>query len=183
MNLLPATEKDLLKENLKAKVLILGLGLMSVVFVLGFIMLLPSYFLARGNFYKISSENELSAAVNKGESLEQILNLPQEIKNKMEILQFLNFDFSASTLIGKVAGEASSEIKLISFSLARNQNFKEKQGLVITVSGLSANRDALVNFLDSLKKSNLFSEVEMPVSSLTKEKNLPFNINLFIENA
>lgn len=183
MNLLPGTEKDLLKEKLKTKILALGLWLVSAAFVLGSIMLLPAYFLARGNFYKISSENFSSSVVNKEESLEQILNLPEEIKNKLQILNFLNQDFSASTLIGKVANEKSSEIKINSFSLARNQSFKEKQGLVVTISGFSASRDALVAFSDALKKLNLFSEVEMPVSSLTKEKNLPFTINLFIENA
>ena len=48
----------------------------------------------------------------------------------------------------------------------------------LTIQGISATRESLVLFVKSLKKSETFKVVDLPVSNLTKDKNIDFVINL-----
>jgi hypothetical protein len=181
MNLLPNTEKEALKKNLKLRFLILALSLLSISFLLGLIMILPSYFLALGNFSKISSENSLSTLKND-DSVKMILNLPQEIDSKLKLLQSNGKAVSVTNTVSNIIKYLPAGVKLNSVSFAKNQNYKDKDGTVVMVSGIASDRDSLVSFASSLRESGLFSDVEVPVSSLTKGRNLPFSMNIFIGN-
>jgi hypothetical protein len=181
MNLLPNKEKETLKKNLKLRFLILALFLLSISFLLGLIMLLPSYFLALGNLSKISLENSLSTLKND-DTVKTILNLPQEINSKLKLLQANSKSVSVTDTVSKIIKYLPAGVKLNSVSFAKNQNYKDKDGTVVMVSGVALSRDSLVLFASSLKESGLFSDVEVPVSSLTKDRNLPFSMNIFIGN-
>jgi len=69
-----------------------------------------------------------------------------------------------------------------SITFSRNEAYKEKNGILVLVSGTSVDRNSLISFSNSLEQSKDFTFVDVPVSSLTKDKNLPFSINIFIEN-
>jgi len=181
MNLLPNTEKEALKRGLKLRSLILSSLLLSVSFLIGLIMLFPSYFLTLGNFSKIAPENYLSG-VKSDNSTKTVLNLPEEIDSKLKFLQSNNGSVSAADSISKIIKYLPTKVTLNSVSFAKNQNYKEKNGVIILISGMALDRDSLVSFSTLLKESNSFSAVEMPVSSLTKDKNLPFSMNIFIED-
>ena len=73
-------------------------------------------------------------------------------------------------------------MRLNSISLSKNQTSKEKGSTTVLISGVASNRDSLVTFSTLLKESKLFADVLVPVSSLTKDKNLPFSMNISIEN-
>ena len=53
----------------------------------------------------------------------------------------------------------------------------------IKLEGLAKNRNDLVDFKELLKQSELFSEVEMPISNLTSQKNINFQINLILASS
>jgi hypothetical protein len=181
MNLLPNTEKDALRQSLKLRSLVLLLFLMSVSFFLGFIVLVPSYFLALGNYNKISSENYLSTV--KDENLvKTILNLPQEIDSKLKVMQSINNNISVADSIFEIIKYLPSKVNIHSISLSKNQSYDGKTGEAIVVSGVASSRESLVLFSNSLKASSLFADVVVPVSSLTKNKDLPFSISIFIKN-
>lgn len=181
MNLLPNTEKKALKKGLKLRFMLAALFLLSVSFLVGFIMLLPSYFLTLVNFSEIMPENFALKAKNDG-SIEKILNLPVEIDSKLKIFQLNVNGVSPTDSFSKIIGYLPEKVKLNSVLFARNQIYKEKNGIVILISGMALDRDSLVSFSTHLKESNLFSAIEVPVFSLTKERNLPFSMNIFIEN-
>lgn len=181
MNLLPNKEKEDLKKGLKLRSLILTSFLLAASFLIGFVMLLPSYFLALGNFSKVTPENYLSRAKNEN-SAENILNLPQEIDSKLKFLQLNNDSKSAVDSIFQIIKYLPAGVELDSISFTRNESYKDKKGIVILISGIALDRDALVSFSTLLKESKLFSSVDVPVSNLTREKNLPFSMNIFIEN-
>jgi len=181
MNLLPITEKENLKKSLRQRFLILASFLLSASLFFGFIMLLPSYFLTLGNFSKISSENSLST-LGSEDSVKIIMDLPQEINSKLNFLQSNNNNVPITDIILKIIKYLPTGVKLNSISFSKNQSFKGKSGATIIVSGIAFDRDSLVSFSASLKESGTFSNVEVPVSSLTKDRNLPFSVNIFIEN-
>jgi hypothetical protein len=180
MNLLPNTEKEALKKGLKLRSFILASFIITAVFVSGLVMLLPSYFLALGNLYKDTTD--YSSGMESSTSTKQFLDLPKEIDSKLKLLQFSNNSVSVTDSISKIIDHLPANIKLNSISFVRDQTYKEKIGVIILTSGIAAERDSLVSYVNLLKESNFFSAVDMPVSSLTKNKNLPFSMSIFIEN-
>jgi hypothetical protein len=181
MNLLPKTEKEALKKGLKLRFAVLAMFLLSLSFLVGFIMLLPSYFMVFGYFSKETSGNYFSGSKND-DSVKEILNLPSEISLKLSFFQSNMKDISVADYFSKIVGHLPQEVHLNSILLSRNQNYNKKVGTVILVSGMAADRESLVSFSTLLKKSNSFSAVDVPVSSLTKNKDLPFSMSIFIEN-
>lgn len=181
MNLLPGTEKENLKKGLRLRLLVLVSFLITASLILGVIMLLPSYFLASGNLSRIVLENNSSQIESEG-SVEEILNLPEEVSAKLKFLQLSNANLSAIGPVSEVIKYLPARVEVNSISFSRNQSFKEKSGIIISVSGIAADRDSLVSFSAALKESGKFSSVEMPVSSLTKDRNLPFSMSIFIES-
>jgi Tfp pilus assembly protein PilN len=180
MNLLPITEKESLKKGFKLRSVILASLILVCVFVLGIAMLLPSYFLAMGNLSKDSSG--YTSGMENSTSTKELLVLPQEIDMKVKQLQASNSNVFVSDCFAKIIKPLPLGVRLDSISFSRGQSYKEKTGVIVLVSGVATDRDSLVSYVTLLKENSSFSNVDMPVSSLAKNKNLPFSINIFIEN-
>jgi len=182
MNLLPKTEKEKLKKGLKYRLLVIISFLVSAAFFAGFIMLLPSYFLTLGYFSKDAPASPYWGEESEDEAKE-ILNLPDEIDLKLKFFQSKIQSASAVDHIYKIIDFLPEEVTLNSVSFSRKAvDFKDKSGIPILISGVAFDRNSLVSFSTELGDSDLFSSVEVPVSSLTKDRNLPFSINLLIKN-
>ena len=180
MNLLPNAEKDLLKKGLKLRSVALTLILVAAAFISGLVMLLPSYFLTRDHFSSAVSSQD-SQKIQEAEMTED-QKLPEEIESKMKFLQSHVATKSAMVSISKALEVLPSKVTIHSISFIRSQTYKGKVGTVIQLSGSSLDREALVSFSTILKDSKQFTSVDMPVSNLTKEKDLPFSVTLFISN-
>lgn len=181
MNLLPKTEKDNIKKGLKRRFAIVSMILLSAASLIGLVMFLPSYFLASSYLSKDASGGYLSESKDS-DSVKEIMNLPIEIKSKLIFFQSNTDSISVADILSKIVSFLPKGVKLYSMSFSNNQNYNEKKGTLILISGISSDRDSLINFSSLLEKSDLFSIVEVPVSSLTKERDLPFSMNIFIEN-
>lgn len=180
MNLLPKTEKEILKNGLRFRFIIASTYLLFFSLLLGFIALLPTYFLMRGSLF-ISGNKNLTK--NLDENLtKEILDLPIKIDSRLKFLQSNLTNLSVIDVFYKITSSLPEKIILNSISFSKNKEYKEKNGTHILISGNATNRDSLISFSTKLKESNYFSLVDIPVSSFTKEKDLPFSLNLFIEN-
>lgn len=180
MNLLPNIEKDIIKKGLKTRSIIVGLILLSLTFIAGIILLLPVYFLAYGQFATISTLNVPSA--DDDATLKNILNLPAEIDAKLKLFQSNINNTSSVEFVSSIVKFLPKGVSLDSLSIERNKKYQSKTGTIILVGGTASERDLLVSFLKALEESGSFSSVDVPISSLTKEKNLPFSMTIFIEN-
>lgn len=181
MNLLPITEKEAIKKGLKRRFIIMTSLLLAISFWVGVIMLVPSYFLVLGNISKIEINNSSIDIKNNGE-VEEMLNLPMEINSKLKFMQDVAANQSSIEIFNKVIGLVPENVFIDSITFSRNGIHKGEKGLLMSMSGQAADRNSLVLFSTSLEKSKHFSLVDVPVSSLTKDKNLPFSINIFIKN-
>jgi len=178
MNLLTDTEKENLKKGLNTRFAIISLFLISLSFLIGVIMLVPSYLLTKEHL----SIAGVSKSPEADENLSrEIANLPAEINPKLEIFRSHLKDFGTVDTISKIIMFLPESVTINSLSLSRDQNQKEMKGVSVLISGIANDRDSLVSFSSSLKGSGYFSSVEIPVSNLTKEKNVPFSINIFID--
>ncbi|KKR28235.1 MAG: hypothetical protein UT61_C0054G0007 [Candidatus Woesebacteria bacterium GW2011_GWA1_39_8] len=179
MNLLPNTEKDILKKGLKRRFAVVINILLAASFLIGVAMLLPAYFLTREHLVFINSFNS-GAETKDEESIKEILDLPKEIEVKLKFFESNIANRSGMSSLSKVISYLPEKVALDSIVFSRSQGEKVKKGVNVVISGIAADRDSLVSFGAALKSSDAFSAVEMPVGSLTKEKNLPFSINIFM---
>lgn len=179
INMLPKTEKDDLKKGLKLRFVIMASLLSAGAFLIGFVMLVPSYLLSSG-YFGGSASDDLSRS-NEDESIKELLSLPVEIDAKLGFFRSSVKNISVADYLSRIVEALPPGVKLKSLSFSRSQNFEDKIGTLISVSGQAANRDSLISFSNSLRSLGLFSAVEVPVSSLTKDRDLPFSIDIFIE--
>jgi len=180
MNLLPKTEKEILKKGLKLRFIIVALFLFSASILVGFIMFLPSYFLASGFFYKAPVGGYFLDPQN-ADSVKEILDLPNNINSKLSFFQSNIINISLADYFSKIVGCLPTGVRLNSILFSKDEANKKNSGTIV-VSGVAIDRDSLISFSVLLKKTNLFSDVVIPVSSLTKDKDLPFSMNIFIKN-
>lgn len=180
MNLLPKEEKEILKNGFKMRFFIIGNIFFIVAFLVGTATLLPSFILAQDRLALISTLN----STNKNEdenSVKDILRVPKEIELKLKFIQSNSKSVSLIQTLNSVFSNMPKAIKIDSLSFNRQgENTKEK--ITIIISGIAGDRNSLVEFESVLKNNNLFKNVEVPVSSLAKDKDLPFSINLIILN-
>ena len=182
MNLLPQTEKENLKKGLKYRFLVVLMFLVGSVFFIGFVMLLPSYFLTSGYFYKETPRTPYLGTENE-EIVKEILNFPEEIDFKLKFLESNTRNISAVNSIYKIIDFLPEKVTLNSISFIRKKvDSREGGDMSFLIAGTAFDRASLVSFSTLLEESNLFSSVDVPVSSLTKDRNLPFSINLIIKN-
>ena len=178
MNLLPSTEKYNLKKGLRLRFFIIAGLLLTVSFFLAPVMLFPSFFLAREHL----SLANLLVDQNDSEDEEftkNILELPEEINSKLLIFQSRITDKGMAELLSVIISNLPLKVKLNSISFTKNQSDKGKKGVTFVITGIALDRDALVSYGAALRESKSFSSVDVPVSSLTKEKDLPFSMNIF----
>lgn len=177
MNLLGDTEKNDLKKGIKLRLLIVALTLTAIAFLVGLVMLLPSYFLLRGHFSETNKDQVII-----GDSINELLNIPKEIESKLEFFESNNANISTVDVVEKVVEKSGGGVKINSISVNRNDKYQDKNGIRVLISGTATTRESLLSFGNALKDADYFYSVDVPVSSFTKDRNLPFSINLFVEN-
>ena len=67
-----------------------------------------------------------------------------------------------------------------SVSFTRGESSNGQIGARMFISGIAPTRKSLIDFSKSLNDTKAFASVDVPVSNLTKEKNVPFSVTLFI---
>lgn len=172
MNILPDINKKDLKRGLRTRFVVVALIILSASFIVGTVLLVPAYVLTRdamGN----QGENFTPEDLNE----QEILKLPQEIKTKLWFYQAHVESSSFVETLSKILNYKPAEVSLHAFSYTKG----DTGGTNISMAGIAKSRSSLVTFESALSGSGEFSSVSLPVSSLTKERNLPFSLDIFIE--
>lgn len=180
MNLLSVNEKNNLQKGLRFRYLVILNILVTASFLLGTAVLIPAYVLIRNDLSFATSNSSVKLV---GETVVQdLLKVPNEIETKLKLIQSNLAEQRTVRSISLVVDLLPEKVSLESISFSRKNADKYKKGVVLSVFGIASDRESLVLFANALRDSKRFSSVDVPVSSLTKDKNLPFTINLFIAN-
>lgn len=168
INLLPKERKNNLKWK-KFNLFLLKNGLIFVLATVVFLVFLISNLFIL-NIYKKINQDEIKKEESSG--LNKTINeAKKEIDEKhMETEEFLKV-FSKGDSYWVYLDE-------INQSLPEEVYFKElnldKENLEI--KGWSETRNDLLKFEESLKQKEIFKEIEMPISNLTSQENINFEI-------
>ena len=171
-NLLPEEYKKKLKVEYNIRLAITGLLFGFFIILIANAFLLPSYLLSK--IKEIEIENRLANISSKTpDKTNTELNVVlQNTKKQLTVLNSIdNVSFVESlkkVLARKVPG-------IIINNLSVNEIGSVWK---IAVSGIASNRDVLISFKTSLESEKSFNGVDLPVSNLAKNKDIPFTITV-----
>jgi len=175
INLLPPIEKQRIRREFTLRVVIVYLFFVSVAVVIGVILLLPSYFFA--DIIKKNAESEILILKNSSENTkrEEINNQLSITKERLSAITEQEPRISFYKMVEKVADYADRSISIDTISYIRATDGGNSN---LQLAGLAATRDDLLSFTKFLEDDDLFNEVILPVSSLAKDRDIKFNIQI-----
>jgi len=176
-NLLPESNKKKIKIEYTLRVVGVALIFLAITLFFISVSLIPSYFL---------SENKTEIVEERIESLKSYIKKRQEsganrilfdTNEKLFVLD-KSEDLKISKLIKSIVDEKNSSI-LITAIILRDVGEENKS---IFINGDAASRDDLLSFRESIESTDLFSEVNLPISNLAKNKDINFNLEIKLRN-
>ena len=171
VNLLP---KDTQRSLVTRYYLRLGTTLeivLSVVFFIGAVLLIPSYFASQAS---ADSYERYRDALEGAVGLKERSYVSDSISRLAERVRVMsdygNSEFTAS-LIDALGNNLSAGISVTDISFTRSDD-----GATVSLGGTAGTREDLLVFVESLKESSAFSQVTLPVAQLVVEEDVSFSI-------
>ncbi|KKQ82938.1 MAG: hypothetical protein UT07_C0014G0014 [Parcubacteria group bacterium GW2011_GWB1_38_8] len=169
--LLTEEERNKVVHEYNMRRAIVILYALILIFVVGIIGLLPSYVLSNARQTEILERTRIiDKSILKGDEPELQKWLTQ-INNKLEVLSPKLDTDRPSDFIEKMLEQKISGIFIDSISWTNSEGKRE-----LSVSGTALNRQTLVTFKDSINDSGYFSSVTLPISNLTQDTDINFQI-------
>jgi hypothetical protein len=172
INLIPAeAKKHLLKEYWIRSVTV-WFFLWTFALLLGATLLAPSYVLLslQINAYGDSAQK----ADEKNANFEAVA---KDLKRASEIAAFVSERFerpSMTEYLTLLKNLESADVSVARMSLNRNGDSVEE----ISVSGVADSRQALADFRNRMLASEQIESVDLPISNLAKDKEIPFELTI-----
>jgi len=170
MNFLPEENKIIIKKEYFRRIsLILGLFflfliLTSTLFLFSILILLKDQ---QESFRRQLEFSEERLAKNEARD---ILPLIKDLNDKIFLLQSSQKNaVEKSAIIKNILSRKPEKITIKGFLFDKNK---------ISIQGFSDTRDNMLGFINSLKEEQTFKKVELPISSLLKERDIEFSLNI-----
>lgn len=175
INLIPqAAKKSLLTEYWIRTVTVWFLT-WGVVLIAGVAVMLPSFLLLQ---FQVNAYEESAAnADKKNADFESLTDELKKASNQAKVMsEQLTFEKS-STYVALIRGFESSAISIT------NIGFTREEGVVtpLRVSGIASDRQALAAFREGLLASPQVAGVDLPISNLAKDKQIPFEMQIEVK--
>ncbi len=154
------------------RLVVIALIFVSLFFIIGCALLFPSYISLKSE--KISYEADLTSLTNQ-----------VEIKDKEGLTATMNAIQSNLSLakpdetmiyraVGMLLDNVTNDISISSINYTRG----DKSQSSLNIQGIAKDRTSLITFSNNLKKELMFEKVDLPVSNLAKQIDVPFNMTL-----
>jgi len=177
-NLLPNHSKKIISKDyiLRRYAVILGVVVFVQIWLIVFLLpsLVTSYFKNKDLSYQVESMKESNVAKDAGFISDMIVST----NNKLSLYEN---DFNYPQIVPIIKDVLSYKSQSISFTDFMYE-FTGSSSATISLRGRAMTRESLVSFVRNLEASNLFKEVDLPVSNLAKDKDIDFTVNLYFEN-
>lgn len=171
---------NLLPNNLKEKVRSeYYLRLFVVIFVSVFlIQIFFLIFLSPTWFVSLNKEQEIvlqSEKANTSSLDQKVETTNKQIKSINKKLEIINSRLEYPRAIPVIDDILSRKTESITIKELMYETSDKKSGKV-TLKGTSDTRDSLVSFVKDLEESDILEQVDLPISNLTKDKNIEFSL-------
>jgi hypothetical protein len=174
INLLPDSQKVLIRKEYRLRVLVVTLLFMLSTIVLTGLLLLPSYLLV---FYKTKTAEKSVASVQAAEDAKEYSERLQAAKQAAAMIKPENKVIAPTDIIALVIKHKSKPISITSITYQR----KEENKLVVRVEGKAGTRQDLVKFKDGIESDPFVQMVDLPVSSFAQNTNIEFSLHISLK--
>ncbi len=173
--LLPEAAKEIVGREYSGRRAALSLLVLIVVLIIGVVGLFPAYIGAKAKRIEIEERVKVSGNSAISTENENFKSWLKNINMKLELLS-PSLTQDASEAVALAIGAKPSGVRIATL------NWRVEEGsAVLLVSGVSDNRQALLDFENNLNDSGYFAQVSLPLSSLAKGSDIPFQVNLRID--
>lgn len=171
-NLLPKQEKEAIRREYRLRLAVVILWFSFATFVIASLLLLPSFFLSAQKEKAAQARFETLA---KSVARQETAGLGEVLLAAQSQLELLSREPPRSflyELLIKIVSSKSAKISLESMTIRDAAPGKR----IIHLTGVARDRGALLAFSRALESNTLFEQVELPISNLAKESEIPFSI-------
>lgn len=174
INLIPQTAKKKLRVEYWVRVVTVWFLLWSIALLVGALLLLPSYVLigSQVTAYETSAAEAFEKVANHENTTDGLIAASRQAKMAVDEAE----QPVLSSYVTLFEGLQDHTIQLNSIKLSRESN---GVGPVI-LSGLADDRLALSSFRDRLLEEELVETADLPISNLTQDKDIPFNLTVVL---
>jgi hypothetical protein len=164
---LPEEYKDRAVRKYHLKLVIVYIGLSCVLFATGFVFAIPSYAILFAKRNAALTEKQTMSASADRSIADEVKILKEEIALAASASQ----QVPVARIFDKILSRQTPGILISGISIKRG----EETG-TITLEGKATSRDVLVVFSKALQGEPSFTNVDLPVGSLAKSKDIPWAI-------
>jgi Tfp pilus assembly protein PilN len=172
-NLLPKEERRRGEREYILRITSVSLFLFLVLVLFGIVLLLPSYFFSELQGRSVKERSELISRTISLREQDASSIILTATKQKVEELTRAQAQVSQITLIKTITGNLTPEVTISRFFYTRAES-----GNTVKIFGNATSREALTMFLEKLKQEELFTRVDLPVSSFARDADIDFSITL-----
>ncbi len=175
-NILPDNLKQKIKAEYKLRFITVILVFIFLLQTLSVLFMLPSLFISRQREQDAELQKESYNKLALSNGAAPIASIITDTNKKLNILETLMRYPEFSPLMTSIISRKTNTIQLNEFAYTSNSASTSS----MVLGGTAASRDALVSFVKSLQEADIFTTVDLPISNLTKEKDIDFRVNLRI---
>lgn len=179
MNILPEEQKNNLYKGLKIRFFIIFSVMCSFGLLASSVMLVPAYLASSIELEEVVSQTKFAGSEISQEA-KLLIELPKSVNSKVKFIRSNNSNRTAFSIINAAVAKDAPGISINSLSSITVKDGNKTRIDGINISGIAKDRKSLLDFSKLLEEEKFFSSVSVPVSSLTKDTNLPFSIDITI---
>lgn len=176
INLLPKKEKKRLKREYLIRLATLYIFFVVIVSIIALVLLAPSYYIVHLKESVLKKQAETYIDVSSGDGQSATSRALLDIRDKVLILSDKNDSTPLYEVISTILNGAGNGIKITNIAY----RYVEGEGALsnLIIKGIADRRDSLREFSQYIKDYENVVDADLPVSSLAKESNIDFEINI-----
>ncbi len=173
--LLPQKNKKVLRREYHLRRWTVFLALLFFTIIIAIVLLVPTYVTLKFNNQQKSNELEI-----KEQTIEKMLNPEaiyqiERVSNQLDKITGISENILFSLLIEAVLERVPNDVLLNNLSLKRGS---DEEGIKIFINGRAENRNALLEFSESLLRNELFLETDISIDEFSRGVDIDFNFSV-----
>ncbi len=170
-NLLPKTEKEIIRREYRTRLAVVCLWFSFAVFAFSSLLLLPALFLSSEKEKTAQEHFEtLSKSVGRSNAAELDATL-KDAKSRLALFSRASPKMFLHEMLALIVSIKTDRISLTRFAFVAPAEGKREVDIV----GVGKNRSALTAFIKALERTRLFEKVEVPISNFAKDTDIDFS--------
>lgn len=171
-NLIPPDAKRAVVIEYWIRVITVWFVLIGFALIAIAVLKIPTYVLVESQLRAFSGEYE--KAINDSEQFEKAQEAITEANEIAELLTNSTDTVDLSSLITILDELSGTEVVINNFKFTKTDG----EISAISVKGMAATRQSLATFSEDIEQQPLFSEAELPISNLAKDRDIGFSIDI-----